>query len=1055
MQDMDTNNTTNKKKTQAPQEEQIPEEVHVPEGKKAIKVEPKPEEGTGTEEEQKLEGEQKSEEKQMPRNELSKFTEENFPIVGIGASAGGLAAFEAFFSSLPDSPGPGVAFVLVQHLDPTYKSMLTELIGRHTKMPVYEITDGMAVEPNCIYVIPPNNDLLYKDKELHLLEPAQPRGHRMPIDFFLRSLAEEKKEWTIGIILSGTGSDGTLGVRAIKAEGGMVMAQSTESSEYDNMPQSAIATGLVDYILPPKEMPTHLIAYVTRAFGKMPHLSPRAEDVLKKIFDLVRTHTGHDFSHYKKGTIIRRIERRMVVHDIERIDEFVRYLEQKPAEVEALFKDFLIGVTSFFRNPKAFDALNEEVIPNFFIGKYGGEAIRVWVPGCSTGEEAYSIAILLQEHMEMLRQNINIQIFATDIDARAIELARTGIYPASISVDVSQERLRRFFTQGPDGNYRIRKSIRDMVIFSEHNLIKDPPFSKLDLISCRNVLIYMDGELQKRLIPIFYYALSPGKFLFLGSSETVNGFTDLFDTLDRKAKLYKSKKDVSKERLPLTTLFPQQPEPKEPQRLPDKFPVEGRSKLRELTEKILLQYYAPAAVLVNEKGDILYFHGRTGMYLEPAQGEAGMNILKMAREGLRYKLTVALHKAVLDKKRMFYFGLQVKTNGDFTTINLALLPLATSPYAAEGPDLVLVTFEEPLKSEQKQIEKAAAKGAQEGIDNSAMDVDSRILSLRRELETKDEDLRTSNEELETTIEELKSSNEEMQSINEELQSTNEELETSKAELQSVNEELTTVNAELQNKVTELSQANNDMNNLLAGTGVGTIFVDHQLRIMRFTPEVTRIINLIPTDVGRPIGDLVSKLSGYDRLIEDIREVLDNLTSKIIEVQARDGTWYLTRIKPYRTLENVIQGAVITFTDISELKQTKYLLKESENMVSRLAVVVRDSNDAVTVQDLEGRILAWNPKAEKMYGWNEGEALKMNIRSLIPENRREGELDTVKRLSRSEVLEPYHTQRLKKDGQIVDIWLTASSLVNEVGEVYAISTTEREIKSTSREKEDND
>jgi len=1016
-----------------------------------------PEEKQLTEEEQLHSAEKTSVNGQPAPDSDSDNIQDDFPVVGIGASAGGLAAFEAFFSAMPDSPGPGMAFVLVQHLDPKHKSLLTTLIGRYTNMPVYEVEDRMDVKPNCVYVIPPNRDMVYLQSTLHLLEPAEPRGHRTPIDFFFRSLAEGKKEQAIGIVLSGTGSDGTMGVRAIKAEGGMVMAQTPESSEYDGMPRSVIDIGMADYILPPEEMSAQLIAYVTQVFGKIIHPASRAEDTIRKIFNLVLVQTGHDFSHYKKGTIIRRVERRMAVHNIKNIDEYVSYLEQKHAEVEALFRDFLISVTSFFRNPKTFDTFNEKVIPGLFAGKYAGESIRVWVPGCSTGEEAYSLGILFQEHMEKLKQTFNIQIFATDIDGQAIEQARIGTYPPSISVDVSEERLARFFTQGPDGNYRIRKSIRDMVIFSEHDLVKDPPFSKIDLLSCRNVLIYMDGELQKRLIPLFYYALNPGKFLFLGSSETVNGFTDLFDTLDRKAKLYQSKQNVENEKFrSIATFIPPRLKPRAAQRTSEEVPVEGQPKLRELTERILLQRYAPAGVIVNEKGDIFYIHGRTGMYLEPSQGEAGMNILKMAREGLTHRLTTALHRAAADKKPLFYPGLRVKTNGDFTTVNLVLLPVTSGPYAADRPDLFLVIFEEPPKSEQKIIGKAVSRDAKDGTCESATEIDERISELTKELQTREEDLKAANEELETSNEELKSSNEEMQSINEELQSANEELESSKEELQSVNEELATVNTELQSKVNDLSQANNDMNNLLAGTDIGTIFIDYHMRIMRFTPAVTRVIKLIPTDVGRPVEDIVSNMLGYDRLTEDVGEVLENLTPKEIEVRTRDGTWYLMRIRPYRTLENVIKGAVITFIEITELKQTRELLKESETMTHRLAaVVVRDSNDAITLQNLEGYILAWNPKAEKMYGWSEAEALTMNISSLVPENRKEEEMNTVKRLSRAEVLEPYRTQRFSKDGRIVDIWLTASSLANEAGEVYAIATTEREIKSGKKEEERHD
>ncbi|KKH72705.1 chemotaxis protein CheR [Methanosarcina mazei] len=983
----------------------------------------------------------------------NKFLKEEFPIVGVGASAGGLAAFEAFFSAIPYDTKLGMAFVLVQHLDPTHRSLLSDLIGRYTQMPVYEVKDGMLVQPDCIYVIPPNHDMVLEYGALQLQEPAEPRGHHLPIDLFFRSLAQNKQEMAIGIILSGTGSDGTLGIQAIKTEGGMVMVQSPESSEYDGMPRSSIATGLADYILTPAEMPSQLIAYVNQVFGKRPQVVPSAKDSMKKIFNILYTQTGHDFSHYKQTTINRRIERRMAIQNVKSTDEYVNHLEKKPGEVEALFHDFLIGVTSFFRNPSAYEVFQKKVIRNLFTGKHPESTIRIWVPGCSTGEEAYSIGILLQEQMEALKQVFKVQIFATDIDRKAIEKARSGVYPATISIDISPERLERFFTMDSGGNYHIQKSIRNMMIFSEQDIIKDPPFSRLDLLSCRNVLIYMDKELQKKLIPLFHYALKPGGCLFLGPSETVGELESLFNTLDRKSKLYR-KKDVSSGLLPMGMFIPSRLESKEMKRPSGKVPVESKTHLRGLTEQTMLQYYAPVGVLVNETGDILYIHGRTGMYLEPAPGEAGLNILKMAREGLQQKLTMALHDAVTRKEPVFLSGLRVKTNGDFTTVNLALRPVAEGSDAAVGPNLFLITFEELPDWAQIQTVKSPTINADEGACDNSMEVDARILELKRELQAKEERIRAYSEELETSNEELKSSNEEMQSINEELQSTNEELETSKEELQSVNEELTTVNTELQNKVADLSQAINDMNNLMAGTDIGTIFVDYQLRIVRFTPAVTQVINLIPTDVGRPVGHIVSNLLGYDRLIEDIKEVLDSLTPKDIEVQSRKGTWYLLRIRPYRTLENVIKGAVITFTDITEVKRAREILKESEAM-RRLAAIVRDTNDAVTLQDIGGNILAWNPMAEKMYGWSEAEALTMNISRLVPESRKEEEVKVLKRLSQAETLEPYRTKRLTKRGLIMEVWLTATSLANEAGEVYAIATTEREIKSKYKKESGHD
>jgi two-component system CheB/CheR fusion protein len=980
-----------------------------------------------------------------------------FPIVGIGASAGGLKAFEAFFSGMPAAIDPGMAFVLVQHLAPDHKSILVDLIRRYTRMRVFEVEDGMVVQPNCAYIIPPGRDMAFLNGALQLMEPSAPRGQRLPIDFFFRSLAQDQRDRAICIVLSGTGSDGTMGVRSIKGEGGMVMVQNPESTEYDGMPRSVIATGLVDYELPPAEMPAQLMAYVTHAFGSPPRPAttpvPKTENTLKKVFILLRAQTGHDFSQYKPRTIHRRIERRMAVHQIDTMDGYVKYLQQTPGEVEALFRDLLIGVTNFFRDPAAFKALEEGIIPKLFSGKPSDSLIRIWSPGCSTGEEAYSLAILLAERQAAMMQQYKVQIFATDIDAQAIATARAGLYPASITADVSSERLARFFSATPDGSaFRIHKSIRDMLVFSEQNMIKDPPFSRLDLISCRNVLIYMSGDLQKKIIPLFHFALNPGGFLFLGTSETVGEFLELFAPLDRKLKLYQRKDESHGLQRPGMRPFLPPMTAELDTMLPRTIGKTTGSRilpLRELTEQALLQQVAPAAALVTGQGVILYLHGRTGMVLEPAPGEAGVNnILKMAREGLRHELTTALHKAVSGMEIVNCPGLRVKTNGDFTRINLTIRPVATDSAGTPDAPLYLVILEEVRSLDLEETKTAAAIHPIAGAEDSDTDVDHRIASLKQEIRAKEEYLQTANEELETSNEELKSSNEEMQSVNEELQSTNEELETSKEELQSVNEELATVNNELQTKVADLSRANNDMNNLLAGTGIATVFVDHGLRIMRFTPAASAIINLILSDVGRPVGHIVSNLVDYDRLPADTQAVLDTLVPKEMEVRTAEDRWYTMRIHPYRTLDNVIEGAVISFIDITEMKQAKESLRKAGGLL-RLAAVVRDSRDAITVQDLEGRILAWNRAAERIYGWSESEALTMNVHHLIPEELRKDELKNVLKLGRAEILAPYRTQRITKEGAALDILITATALTNEAGNVYAIATTERIEVATSQ------
>lgn len=973
-----------------------------------------------------------------------------FPIVGVGASAGGLAAFEAFFQGMPQDIETGMAFVLVQHLAPNHKSLLTELVRRYTRMQVLEVEDGMVVQPNCAYIIPPGRDMAFMNGALHLLEPEAPRGLRLPIDFFFRSLAEDQHERAIAIVLSGTGSDGTLGVRAIKGEGGMVMVQKPESTEFDGMPTSALATGLVDYELLPAEMPAALMAYVAHAFVKpftpSSEVAPIVESAMQKIFIQLRSHTGHDFSNYKTNTIRRRIERRMAVHQIESIESYVKFLQLTPAEVEALFRDLLIGVTSFFRDTQAFEGLEREGIARILKDRPAGSPVRVWVPGCSTGEEAYSIAMLLYEHSATLRQSFPIQVFATDIDSRAIATARAGCYPASIAGDLTAERLSRFLILEPDGlNYRVQKVIRDLLIFSEQDLIKDPPFSRLDLVSCRNLMIYMGADLQRKLIPLFHYSLNLNGLLFLGTSESVGEFTDLFECVDRKSKIFLRRHDAEAlhragvgRALPMLTAIGDSHA-----RARVKKPETTKIPLRELTEQSLLRELAPTGALVNANGDILYLHGRAGMYLEPASGEVGINnILKMAREGLRRELTTALHRASSGQQSVRKSGLRVRTNGHHSLVDLIVRPANESAEVEPGKRLYMVILIERVVGAVAASGDSIASPRPEGAE-SGTEADERILALEQELRAKDEYLQSTHEELETTNDELRSSNEEMQSVNEELQSTNEEMETSKEELQSVNEELSTVNAELQNKVQDLSRSNNDMNNLLAGTGIATVFVDHQLRILRFTPAANAITNLILSDLGRPVGHVVSNLVGYDRLVADAQAVLDTLIPHEVDVQSAQGKWYTLRIQPYRTLDNVIEGVVITFVEISEIVRVRQALQRANDEL-RLAVVARDAGDAFIVQDLEGRILAWNPSAVRIFGWTEAEALTMNVCDLVTPAEREGFLAKAQQASRSALFEPSRVGRLTKQGAIVEVSMTSTALLDGAGRTYAIATTERLI-----------
>jgi two-component system CheB/CheR fusion protein len=971
-----------------------------------------------------------------------------YPVVGIGASAGGLAAFEAFFSGMPADVDPGMAFVLIQHLSPDNKSILADLIRRYTRMQVFEVEDGMSVQPNCVYIIPPGYDMGLMKGALQLFKPLVPRGHRLPIDFFFQSLALDMRSRAIGVVLSGTGSDGSHGLRAIKSEGGMVMAQNIESTEFDGMPASAIATGLVDFVLPPDKMAEQLVIYSARAFVapgvRLSEMGGGAEGMLQKIYVLLRSNTGHDFSGYKPSTVWRRIKRRMAVRQIETIGDYVAYMQQTPSEADALFRDLLIGVTNFFRDPEAFRVLEEQAIPQILTGKsQDGRAVRVWVCGCSTGEEAYSIAILLQERMDALKLSLPVQIFATDIDSQAIAMARVGLYPANIAEDMSPERLTRFFSRESNGNaYRVHKRLRDMLIFSEQDVVKDPPFSKLDLISCRNLMIYFGAQLQKNLMPLFRYALNISGMLFLGTSEGVGDFHNLFISLDRKMKLYQRKNDVlALPRInigqiagPMKACDISLPSPSDASSLTVKM------SLRNLTEQGLLQMIKLSGVLVNNRGDIFYQHGRTGMYLELAPGEIGIsNIFNMAREGLRQGLTMALYKAAATQETVRTPGMRIKTNGHFTYVNLTVLPVIADQDGTSSPPLYLVVFEEASDLASSAVKPTSLTSPDTLPD---VHVEDRITALNDELRAKDEYLQATREELESANEELKSSNEEMQSVNEELQSTNEEMETSKEELQSVNEELATVNVELNTKVADLTRLNDDMSNLLAGSGIATIFVDHKLRILRFTPTAREIINLIEGDVGRPVSHIVSNLIGYNELVQDVNVVLDTLTPKETRVQSLEGRWYLMRIRPYRTLENVIEGAVLTFINITEIKMAEDVLAKA-NAQLRLAALVLDASDAMIVQALDGRIMAWNPGAERIYGWSEDEALLMNTTERFPSEQRGEIMARIRKLCHTKNLEPYRSRRMAKDGTIKDVFVSATPLVDAEGKFYAIATTERE------------
>jgi len=824
-----------------------------------------------------------------------------FPIIGIGASAGGLEAVEQFLSNLPSDTG--MAFVLVSHLDPHHKSVLAELLSKHTPLDVLQAQNGAKVEPNHLYVIPPNCYLSIEGGVLKLTELEEVRTLRMPIDHFLRSLAEDQKENAVAIILSGNGTDGSLGVRAINGSGGVALVQDPATAKFDGMPRSGVATGLADFVLSPAAMPEHLLEYLqhfdaTRSgtpVATAVEPAKRSVSPIERIHTLLRARTGSDFSLYKRSTIARRIERRMSIHRLDDPSDYARLLEQNPDEVHVLFRELLIGVTSFFRDPEAFDVLQKKVLPRLLDNRADHSPVRIWTPACASGEEAYSIAMVLNEYMEEHNRTFNLQIFGTDLDRQAIAAARQGRFPANIALDVTPERLARFFEKD-DSGYQIKKTIREQVVFADHNVVQDAPFARLDLLSCRNLLIYLEIDLQDRLLPIFHFALAPGGFLFLGASETIGDQMDLFLTVDKRWKFFQ-RRDGRNYRRPLAMpLRPRTSGSPEPEKRMTLTSLQDHDVLAQ-TKQMLLERFSPPCVVTTENGDVLYIHGQIGKYLEPAPGRMSTNILDMVRDSLRLDLQAGLTRATAGHREHISRAVALKSDGEKSQ----LVRMSVRPFAQQG--LMWVVFED-----------VEAGTAAEGLAKAGKRRASpREAELQQELARTHDSLRTTIEELQAANEELRSANEELQSINEEHQSTNEELESSKEELQSLNEELLTLNSELSAKVEQANKVESDLKNLLDSLKIGVIFLDTALRIVKYTPEATALVKLIPGDIGRPIDDLVSCAP---ELANNVRRVLDNLVPKEMEVAKEDGTWFLVRITPYRTLDNVIGGVVLTFDDIT-------------------------------------------------------------------------------------------------------------------------------------------
>ncbi|AEJ03264.1 MCP methyltransferase/methylesterase, CheR/CheB [Nitrosomonas sp. Is79A3] len=837
-------------------------------------------------------------------------------IVGIGASAGGLAALEQFMEQVPLESG--LAYVVVQHLDPTQKALLAELLQRVTKLPVREAENRMRIEPDCVYVIPPNTELSVVDGVLNLEKPTEPRGLRLPINVLFSSLARDQGERAIAVILSGMGSDGTLGLQAVRALGGLTVVQQPDSAQFDSMPRSAIAAECADIIAPPAELPARILAYTAQA-PKLQEPGIAAEEVvqasselpalpvnpLQSIFSLLRQQTRHDFSVYKPSTLHRRIERRMAIHGITTLALYAEYMQQNTQEIDLLFKELLIGVTSFFRDPAVWQQLADFTLPELLARQTIEQKLRAWVVGCSTGEEAYSLAILFNEVVQRLslRHDYTLQIFATDLNPDAIATARRGLYPTAISADVSAERLARFFS-AHDKYYRINKNIRDMVLFAQHDVVLDPPFTKLNLLSCRNLMIYFDAALQRRLLPLFHYSLRPGGVLLLGSSETVGRFKQLFTPIESRLRLYLRQDNASNTGPDLLVKsFP--PLSKIKKELPVPHPTDTSQpaeNLQTAADQVLLQMYTPAAVVVNNAGDIVYISGRTGKYLEPAAGKVNWNFHAMVREGLRAPLADALKKAVTENEPVQLRGLQVQSAEGVQCVDVTVQAFRESS-VLQG--MMLIVFRDVVMPTPRRGRRKGKSAVEASHEYELQQYQDEILKLR-------EETHASNEELQST-------NEELQSTNEELQSANEELTSSKEEMQSMNEELQTINAELQNKLDALALAESDMKNLLNSTDIAILFLDQELNVRRYTEQASKIINVRESDIGRPLSDLTTILQ-YPALQDDVKETLRTLIFSEKQISAGDDRWFSVRIMPYRRLDNVIDGAVITFVDISATKR---------------------------------------------------------------------------------------------------------------------------------------
>ena len=945
-----------------------------------------------------------------------------FPIVAIGASAGGLEAFTKFFVHM--SADSGMAFVLIPHLDPSHKSLMVELLARQTAMPVLEAAHRMPIRPNTVYVIPPNKYLAIRGGRLVLSRPPKSGAGQTPIDFALRSLAEDKQENAIGIVLSGTGSHGTAGLKEIKLAGGLVLVQDPVTAEHDQMPRSALESGIVvDYVLAPEKMPDALIAYskgmLRKRDGEAEAPDPGILEGLDVILSLLETRAKHDFHHYRKNMILRRIQRRMLLLRIEDIRKYIERLNQDAEELTTLRRDLSIGVTEFFRESDAFNLLAARVVPKLVRRASAHTPVRIWVPACSTGEEAYSIAMLFIEQFKAAGKEAYLQMFASDISEESLAIARQGIYSESIIDSVSPERLSSFFIRIDLHRYQVSKQLRGAIVFAPQNLISDPPFSRLDLISCRNALIYFESDIQAKVISLLHYALKEGGYLLLGPTESIGPAAELFEPISKKWRIYSRIGPARHDRvsIPVTASSWHRTLPP-PSAGSTRRSLDG---VTELMQKLLLDEFMPAAVLVNRKYEILSVQGPVVKYLEIPPGQLTRDLMAMAREPLRARIRAICHKAIREGGTVRDANAQVRREGQYLPCSISVRPITE---AGEAKGLLLIVFEDRA---QTRSARSRRRGAAQ--DYAAMRL------LEDELHATRDDLQRSIAELETSNTDLKSSNEEVMSMNEELQCANEELETSKEELQSLNEDLASVNSKLETKINDLNTANNDVTNLMTATDIAIVFLDRELRIKRFTPPAARLLNLQETALGRSFRELVPRLTD-NGLTEASQHVIETGNPVDEEIRADDQRCYLRRVLPYRGVKDPI-GVVVTFIDVTERVA-------AETQSRRFAAVLRDSSDAIALTDLAGQITAWNRGAETLYGYTEADAVKLSIQDLATEESRAHLRDIVMHAARGETVPAFEAQRRTQDGRVIEVLATVTLLRDAPGKPALLAVTERDI-----------